>query len=80
MTRKRFVKLLMAEGIQRNTANEIARNTEIPYSDRFEIWQLKSRINIGCFRDDFTGAMLYALTTVKALSEKMRRLKSSTKE
>ena len=36
MTRKRFIRLLMAEGIQRNRANEIARTVQksgVPYAD-----------------------------------------------
>lgn len=38
MTRKRFIRLLMAEGIQRNKANEIAWTTQksgVPYADAY---------------------------------------------
>ncbi|MPM41903.1 hypothetical protein SDC9_88563 [bioreactor metagenome] len=80
MKRKRFIKLLMAEGIQRNEANEIAKKNDIPYSDRFEIWQIKSRINIRCYADDMIDAMTYALATIQVLTAKMSRFKSSAKE
>ena len=38
MTRKRFIRLLMAEGNQRNRANEIAWTTQksgVPYADAY---------------------------------------------
>lgn len=38
MTRKRFIRLVMAEGIQRNKANEIAWTTQksgVPYADAY---------------------------------------------
>ena len=38
MTRKRFIRLVMAEGIQRNRANEIARTVQksgVPYADAY---------------------------------------------
>lgn len=41
MTRKRFVKLLMAQGISRNAANEIAWNRHLckgGYAEAYEAW------------------------------------------
>lgn len=50
MTRKRYIKLLMSVGLQRNEANEMAavqRRRGSPYNDFRGPWE---KLNVGCLR------------------------------
>lgn len=53
MTRKRFVKLLMSQGVSRNRAQELARHTRErgTYKDGYTVWKLQNSL------DPLSGAL-----------------------
>ena len=60
MTQKRFRKLLMSKGYERNGINEIVKNTiksGKPYAEVYKTMTAFENINISCCVDAFTNAI-----------------------
>ena len=49
MTRKRFVRLLMAHRYQRNEAEQIAREMQKHHGSYAAAWELEGRSKAGCY-------------------------------
>lgn len=66
MTRKRFIKLLMSEGVSRNEANSIAKysiNVYSNYESGYRMWKLST----GCHLSDITDAFQKAATAIGSI-------------
>lgn len=60
MTQKRFRKLLMSKGYERNAINEIVKetiNSGKPYAEVYKAITALENINISCCVDAFTNAL-----------------------
>lgn len=70
MTRKRFIRLLMAEGVQRNKAHEVAWTTQksgVPYADAWFNMHNPLIISFKMFVEAFRKAALEAGKAIRRI-------------
>lgn len=82
MTRKRFVKLLMSQGVRRNTANSIARNLQTRkggYKEAYKTWNFihnSSHILDNSVSEDLKATVRGVSTLVNAICASVRAFSS----
>jgi len=81
MTRKRFVKLMMASGWSRNQANRITTVIASEKKSFQEIWDIKYKnmplVHFGCFTEAFVDALNLTCEAISRLANSFSEASSA---